>query len=213
MKPLLTHRITSELEIGFSALFEIYAEAIPAGESKSREELTEMVRSPNYCVLLFEASGAVVGFSMLFLPELESYALLEYMAVSKGYRSRGLGSELFQTTISTDFLPARYEAVVVEIDSPREQTAPDREIRARRRNFYQRNGCMPIPDLDYLFPLVCAAPAPQMDLLIHFRHHRQTVSKEKLRRWLASIFAEVYAMARDDRRIEQMLRNLRDPVV
>jgi hypothetical protein len=201
-------RIVSERDPGFCALFEIYSEAIPAGESKSRDEIAAMICSPNYCVLVFESKGVVLGFTMTYAPQNETYALLEYMAVSRKLRSQGFGSSFFQLAISSEFLPPRHEVVIVEIDSPEESSARDVEFRLRRLEFYRRNGCVLVPRLNYLFPLVCETPAPEMKLLAHFRGKPRNVLKSEFRRWLQSIYTEVYAMDAKDSRIDEMLSPL-----
>jgi hypothetical protein len=206
-------RLVSDSDIGFSALFKIYAEAIPPNECKSRDELAAMLRSPHYCFLVFEDKAVVLGFSITYLPKTETFALLEYMAVAKAQRSRGLGSTLFQLALSSEFLPARHEVVIVEIDSPSERSAHDVSIRARRLEFYERNGCFLVPNLKYLFPLVCEKPAPEMNLLIHFRGQRRPILKTEFRQWLQSIYEEVYAMTAGDPRINKMLSQVCDPVL
>src|SRR5437762_12513792 len=106
-----------------------------------------MVRTPEYRVWVIQDAGHVTGFSILFLPPAERFALLEYMAVAAERRNHGLGSELFKQTVVGAVTP-----ILLEVDSDREACA-DRQIRTRRQQFYRRLGCVRISGLHYILPL------------------------------------------------------------
>jgi hypothetical protein len=101
--------------------------------------------------------------------------------------------------------------VVLEIDSDREASA-DRAIRTRREGFYRRLGCRRIAGLRYLMPLAGEGPAPEMDLFVHTSEAAGGIARAELRRWLESIYRDVYRCPQDDPRIAQMLAGLPDPV-
>jgi len=184
----------------FEDLYRIYTESIAAQEQKSRDRIAAMAGRPDYRVLLARRSGRIVGFSVLFLPAGEPFALLEYMAVDPAERSGGVGSELFRRS-----LPDR--PVLVEVDSDR---SGDQAINQRRISFYRRLGCRRAEGISYILPL--PGTPPEMDLMIHGAPATDRLSKSELERWLKVIYRDVYGCPPDDPRIARMLEPVADPV-
>src|SRR5947207_2999988 len=196
----------------FAQLYAIYAASIAAREQKDERWIAAMIGSPAYRFFVSKADGVVRGFSILFLPADEGFALLEYMAVATGERNHGLGAQLFRRTVERAVTPAgRALPVVLEIDSDRE-ASNDHAIRTRREGFYRRLGCRRIAGLRYLMPLAGEGPAPEMDLFVHTPEAAGGIARADLRRWLESIYRDVYRCRKDDPRIAQMLAGLPDPV-
>jgi len=166
-----------------------------------------MVRAPEYTFWVMKGSGGLEGFSILFLPRAEHFALLEYMAVTPERRNRGVGSALFKRTATrAPSLP-----ILLEVDSDRE-ASDDREIRTRRQQFYRRLGCVRIAGLHYILPLPGVGPVPEMDLMLYSAEPLRQLPKTQLERWLRTIYRDVYRSSPDDPRIAQMLHDVPDPV-
>jgi len=196
----------------FKQLYAIYAASIAAREQKDERWLAGMIGAPTYRFMVSKAGGIVRGFSILFLPAAEGFALLEYMAVAPGERNHGTGAELFRRTVERAVTPdGRALPVLLEIDSDREASS-DRAIRTRREGFYRRLGCLRIAGLRYLMPLAGQGPAPEMDVFVHTSEPAGGVARADLRRWLETIYRDVYRCPPDDPRIAQMLAGLPDPV-
>ncbi len=189
----------------FRELYEIYAASIAAREQKPEEWICAMVRAPEYRVWVIQDAGHVTGFSILFLPPTERFALLEYMAVAPERRNHGLGSELFKQTV------VRSLPVLLEVDSDREACA-DQQIRTRRQQFYRRLGCLRIAGLRYILPLPGLGPPPEMDVMVYSGVPLRQLPKTDLERWLRTIYRDVYRCSPVDPRIVQMLRGVPDPV-
>ena len=191
----------------FRELYEIYAVSIAARERKPEDWICSMVRAPEYTFWVMKGSGGIEGFSILFLPHAERFALLEYMAVTPERRNRGVGSALFKRTATrAPSLP-----ILLEVDSDRE-ASDDREIRTRRQQFYRRLGCVRIAGLHYILPLPGVGPVPEMDLMLYSAEPLRQLPKTQLERWLRTIYRDVYRSSPDDPRIAQMLHDVPDPV-
>jgi GNAT superfamily N-acetyltransferase len=196
----------------FGQLYAIYAASIVAREQKPEGWIRAMIGAPEYRVSVARAGGLVRGFSILFLPASEGFALLEYMAVAQEERNRGLGRELFLRSL--DFAVNREGGklpVLLEIDSDREPSS-DRAMRTRRERFYRRLGCMRIAGLHYMMPLPGEGASPEMDLMVQSAEPLDGLGRRELKRWLQIIYRDVYRCSPDDPRIGQMLQDLPDPV-
>ncbi len=196
----------------FRELYEIYAASIAVREQKPEEWICAMVRAPDYWVGVMNGAGHVDGFSILFLPPAERFALLEYMAVTPERRNRGLGSALFKQTVVHAMTPQHASLpILLEVDSDREASG-DREMRTRRQQFYRRLGCVRVSRLHYILPLPGQGPPPEMDLMLYWADPLRPLPKGDLERWLGTIYRDVYRCSFDDPRIVEMLHDVSDPV-
>lgn len=204
-------RLTSCDGPAFRELYQIYAGSIAAREQKPETWICAMIRAPEYRFWISQREGHVTGFSILFLPNSEPFALLEYMAVAPERRNHGLGSEVFTHSVTQAVRPdGRPLPVLLEVDSDREASS-DRQIRTRRQHFYRRLGCLRVAGLHYILPLAGEGEPPEMDLMV-YAPERRPLSKADLERWLKTIYRDVYHTAPDDPRIARMLRGVSDPV-
>ena len=171
-----------------------------------------MVDAPEYRVLVMKDGTRVTGFSILFLPRAEPFALLEYMAVATEQRNHGVGSSLFKQSMQYALTEdGRSLPVLLEVDSDREMCG-DTQLRRRRQQFYRRLGCVRLAGLHYILPLSGDGPAPEMDLMLYTAPARHQLPKAKLELWLTTIYQDVYHCAANDPRIVRMLRDLPESI-
>jgi GNAT superfamily N-acetyltransferase len=197
----------------FREFYEIYAASIAHREQKPEAWICRMLAAPEYRFLVLRGEGGhVQGFSILFLPVAERFALLEYMAVSEAARNRGMGSALFQQTMAwAKASDGRDAPVLLEVDSDREACG-EQQIRRRRQHFYRRLGCLRFAGLHYILPLTGEGSAPEMDLMLYAKEPLRQLPKADLERWLRTIYKGVYHCSADDARIPRMLGAVGDPV-
>lgn len=201
-------QLKSCTEPAFREFYEVYAASIVAREQKSESWICEMVHKPDYKILLMKRDGQVKGFSILFLPRSQSFGLLEYMAVVRAERNRGLGAELFRRSMEHAHTPAGQPIpILLEVDSDREQGL-DQKLKTRRQQFYRRLGCLRIAGLDYILPLPGDGPPPEMDLLIYPAGNVRQLLRSDLEQWLKTIYQDVYHCSPDDPRIKRMLQGI-----
>jgi GNAT superfamily N-acetyltransferase len=222
-EPIKLEQLASSQGETFRQLYAIYAASIAAREQKRESWIAAMIDAAEYRVWVAKAGGLVRGFSILFVPAAGGFALLEYMAVAPDQRNHGLGAELFRETMKAALTPeARPLPVLLEVDSDRE-AASDRALRTRRERFYRRLGCLRIAGLRYLMPLPGEGSPPEMDLLVYPAEPlgglarsevpRSEVPRSEVKRWLETIYRDVYHCAPDDPRLAQMVAALPDPVL
>ena len=199
-------------EPAFREFYQIYAASIAVREQKPEPWICEMVRKPDNKILVMKREGHVKGFSILFLPRSQRFGLLEYMAVVREERNRGLGAELFRRSMEQVLSPdGQAVPILLEVDSDRE-ASPDQKLRARRQRFYRRLGCLRIAELRYILPLPGEGPPPEMDLMVFPAGNQQQISKTDLKSWLKTIYQDVYRCSSGDPRIVTMLENMPDTV-
>jgi len=181
----------------FRELYEIYAASIPVREQKPEARICTMVRAPEYKVWVMQGAGRITGFSILFVPPAQAFALLEYMAVAPERRNRGVGSALFKQTVERAGTPdGPSRVILLEVESDRAAGA-DQQMRTRRQRFYRRLGCVRIAGLHYILPLPGHGPAPEMDLLVYSAQPLRQLPKTELERWLRTCLLYTSPSPRD----------------
>lgn len=193
----------------FEDLYRIYRKSIPPREQKPKDQIAAMARRPDYKILLAKREGAVIGFSVLFLPGREPFSLLEYMAVEAAERSGGVGSALFLRSLQAIASVQGAIPVLLEVDS-KGSDSPDHEILWRRQRFYRRHGCLRVEGLSYILPL--PMEPPEMDLLVYVPSSIRSISKASLKGWLKVVYRDVYGCSPDDSRIVWMMEPVADPI-
>lgn len=192
-------------------LIAIYQEAIEPSEQKSPTEIEGMLDDPRYALTVCCADSIVKGFSIAYFPEAADFWLLEYMAVAASTRSRGLGEAIFLHAYQYGLERDSSRICVLEVDQPGGSTSPHNNTRARFR-FYKRLGCRAVEGLDYILPLETAGTPPPMLLLTYRRPPLVAMRRNRLQRWLSTIYQAVYGQAADDPRIDIMTSHLEDTV-
>ncbi|MDE3147883.1 MAG: GNAT family N-acetyltransferase [Acidobacteriota bacterium] len=202
---LKIHRVQNSTEPEFAELVRIYSEAHPASERKSVAMLSSMVERPEYLFQVVSQANQVLGFAIVLCFVDSDACLLEYMAVERKWRSRGIGKFLFTELVKLQEISERY--LLAEVDSDKAETA-DKKDRTRRKDFYRRLGCREIEKICYIMPQVSSALPPAMDLLVYRRMLPDSIERTDLRKWLQSCYVQVYGKAESDPRIETMLKDL-----
>ncbi len=196
----------------FQGFYKLFVDSMPESERKAESAIAEMVRRPEYNILLLKDAENIIGYSVLFSPSGELFHLLEYMAIKADYRNQGLGQALFTRTFlglaSSTSEPAY---VLLEVDSELEESA-DHQLRKRRQQFYRRLGCLRVKHLAYQLPLETDVSPPAMDILIYPLKGFHAITKAQLKHWLNTIYVNVYGKQSDDPRIGQMLALVADPI-
>ena len=186
----------------FAALYAIYESALPSSERKSRRVLEEMIGRSDYRFIVARVRDEIAGFAILFIAQTARIGLLEYLAVDEQFRGLGLGAALFERGRRWVTGGPASRALLIEVEADLVES-PERELRARRKNFYRRLGCRELTELRYIMPLQGRGTPPAMDLMVWFSGNE--ISREQLRAWLVAVYEEVYGCGRDDPRIDQMI--------
>ncbi|MDE6308047.1 MAG: GNAT family N-acetyltransferase [Bacteroidales bacterium] len=130
--------ILSEHDPDFDFLYEIYTEAFPPEERRSREQLIEEMGQPEVCVGLITYEGERAGFFIYW--ELEDFIYGGHFAIHEDLRGDGIG-----TSFLSQFLRWAPKPVIIEVEPPTNRTAK------RRIAFYEKLGLKLFP-CDYVQP-------------------------------------------------------------
>jgi hypothetical protein len=201
-------QLRSSDEAEFVAVADLYQQAFPESERKPLAVLRTMLDDERYCFLHASQDRCFAGFAIVRILRNDTAALLEYMAIAPAQRGRGSGRQLFVRTANAIQSPPL--TLLIEAESDHVES-PDRELRSDRKRFYRSLGAREFQGLSWIMPPVASTAPPAMEMLA-LGAAGDSIRKEHLRQWLASIYVEVYGQPAGDPRIETMLSSLPDEV-
>ena len=132
---------------GFSQwvdIYRLYQEAFPASEKKPFSMILKMHRKGASDVWRFTRDGKFAG--LIITINGENHVLLDYLAVKKSRRGRGIGTEILK------LMRQEYagKGVFLEIESVYEE-CDNKQQRLRRKHFYEKSGMKSMEVFVWLF--------------------------------------------------------------
>jgi len=135
--PKLTRRLNQNITLlGWLRIRRLYAAAFPRNERKPFSRILSMMRSGKSDIWYFEKDRLFAGFATTIRDE--DLILIDYLAVVKNQRAKGVGSAMLAVLKEQS-----EKALFVEIESMYE-AGEDQPERIRRKQFYLRNGFVPM---------------------------------------------------------------------
>lgn len=170
----------------FKNTMNIYINTFPINETRSVKETADMI-SNNSSYKLFIAQNnkksSVLGFMLVY--DFDNFILLDYMAVSKEYQDKGIGSIMFKWLIKT-YKELSYDILLLEIERLIEPNIKTKQARCR---FYERGGAQLITD-SYSMPSYINMPVEVMLLFGVF--FSKDISNLKIIKMIECIYKDVY---------------------
>lgn len=126
------------------SLYRLYMQAFPASERKPVAMILKSYRKGKSDIWCAVEGGRFAGMAITI--NSADTVLLDYLAVCKRCRNGGIGSGILRQ------LREKYtgRGLFIEIENPYAD-CPDCELRRRRKDFYLRNGFVPMEVMVYLF--------------------------------------------------------------
>ncbi|MBQ8388585.1 MAG: GNAT family N-acetyltransferase [Clostridia bacterium] len=122
-----------KVKLGHSDVKRIYFESFPKSERMPFPLMVAMSKLWNTDFLSFYEEDTLCGF--VYLAHNRKIVFVMFFAVDAALRSKGFGSAILQE------IQKKYptKKIIISIE-PCDETAPDIEIRKKRKAFYLRNG-------------------------------------------------------------------------
>ena len=138
----------------FKQVERIYLDSFPVSQIRPSKMIIRMLEfDPNYYLLVAREDYFIVGFTLVYAFNELDLAILDFMAIDKTYRNRGVGCNLFRYTINTSKrLVTNSIGLIFEVE--RESTIEHNKhgLRHRRVLFYKRHGAKALDNVHCMLP-------------------------------------------------------------
>jgi ribosomal protein S18 acetylase RimI-like enzyme len=208
---MLDDVIISEIksEEDFKNGINIYEEAFPPAEKRPVDDIKRNIEKNHEKMFIGKHNGNPVIFVMMWPVNDSDFLFLDYIAVKKEYRGKGLGS-LFLERIFDLEDNDNYDHVIFEVENPEEGN--NKNQRRERIKFYRRAGAKTLTGFKYFLPPRNNNKSQEMKLMIMSRKNIKRVDGEKIQGVLEQIYTHIYNRKSDDKTLNGILDNIPDDV-
>jgi GNAT superfamily N-acetyltransferase len=178
----------------FDQIERIYIDSFPASQVRSEKKIRQMLETdPQYHLFIAKHRDLPVGFSLLYVFNELRVALLDFMAIDKGYRGRNVGSDLFKYTFATyQRLIKNPIGIILEVQRETSGDLDTISNRNKRIVFYKRLGAKIFEDVHYLLPNLHEGEPEDMYLMLVPNHDIKFVDKTFVFRIIKMIYKTFY---------------------
>jgi GNAT superfamily N-acetyltransferase len=194
----------------FNEAIEIYEEAFPPGEKRSVDDIKINLEKNNEKMFIAKYDDIPVIFSMVWPVKDTDFLFLDYIAVRKEYRGKGLGS-IFLEKIFDISENDSFNHMIIEVENPEE--GDNKKQRKARIQFYRRSGAKTLTGFKYFLPPRNNNKSQEMKLMIISRKNIKRVSGEKIQSVLSQIYTHIYNMSSNDRTLTGILDDIPEDVI
>lgn len=133
----------------FNQAIKIYVDNFYEDERFSVEEVKDLIKQGKYILFAGISNGTVISMALLFLLPATEYCLVDYFAVSKEERGKGVGSLCAKTMF--EFVKKELKkSILLDVEHPLFGGHPVDDV--RRIEFYTRLGAKLLDGVNYLLP-------------------------------------------------------------
>ncbi|MGE0680790.1 MAG: GNAT family N-acetyltransferase [Candidatus Binatia bacterium] len=162
----------------FHQVMRIYLAEFPRDSRLSIDRIRTLLKEGNYQLIVVEKNGQVLGFALIWICRLPAFVHLDYLAVAREWRGKGVGTALYRWLIAQlpDFSPrARLLTLEVENDLI---------------SFYQRSQTRLLHNLLYQFPGPLG-PVP-MHLMVYDTQERTELDQRTVRGVMRALYGGLH---------------------
>lgn len=185
----------------------IYLDSFPPHERADFSYLLNSIaQNQRWCFSAMQ-DDEMLGLAIIVPHVASDIHLLEYLAVSKQVRGRGIGGQLLDNVIATLRLQSAL-GLLIEVEPDDEGTDEERQWRARRIRFYQRHGAHIVEDAaNYHVPLADRDGTMRMQLLwLPLAASARVPTDARLSECIVNIYTQSYGLSREHPLIRELSR-------
>lgn len=184
----------------FEPSYLIYEEAFSPNTRLPRVRVIDLMTSSMARWHVLKNGEDVLGFALVYILQDGHVAWLDYFAIRKDQRSKGLGRELLLGLLKyLQTSPSRIAALLLEIAG---------EERQRVKEFYGNLGARQLNEMYYLFPGYHGAGPIQMDLLAFPFQSQKSLPGLLLAGAIREVYERVHGRGGDDAILQKFIHQV-----
>jgi ribosomal protein S18 acetylase RimI-like enzyme len=180
----------------FREAMRIYHAEFPADSRLSLARIRQLLKSEQYQLYVAQPqeTEGVRAFALVWICPRPAFVHLDYLAVEREWKGRGIGTSLYRWLIAhMGELAPRAQLLTLEVE--------DALI-----EFYRRSQTHLVQNVPYLFPGP-SGPIP-MHLMVHDRQGRKTLKRAVVQNIIRALYGGLHRRAADDPLLQSFLPQL-----
>ena len=130
-------KLSTATSLDMPFILDLYQKAFPESERKPFSLIERKAAMGSMEILVINEGGRRCGLAITAMGPDTDLVLLDYFAISEEYRGMGIGTEAI-LLLKELYCDRQFFLEIEELD----ETAPNKEERIRRKQFYLRNGML-----------------------------------------------------------------------
>jgi hypothetical protein len=144
------------------------------------------------------------GFALVHDLVVMPYVLLDYLAVNGAARKIGIGSSILN--FIAEYFKREGKCLVIESENP--DFGDNKEERAKRIDFYLKNGGEIIQNVQYLLPPLDGTVHTEMKLIL-FNPKVDGINQSELKGLITNIYLQIYKRGLEDKYLLSILESIK----
>jgi GNAT superfamily N-acetyltransferase len=191
-------------EAYFNQAILIYEEAFPSNERQSLEIIKNQIQEGKSNLVVGIIEKEVVCMALLWDFFSIEFVLLNYMAVSKNYRNKKIGSQLFQFVSNKINELNKY--LIIEVES---HLFDDNYLERKQRiNFYIENGAFILDEVNYILPSLNETSPTEMILMIYPKYNNNKINSTIVKNIISLLYVNLYNKKINDKALTKIIHQI-----
>jgi GNAT superfamily N-acetyltransferase len=178
----------------FKRVEKIYLDSFPVSQLRPTRMITRMLAvDPNYHLFVARQSDTLVGFTLVYAFNDLNTQFLDFMAIDRAYRNRGVGGKLFTHMVNiSKQIVMNSIGLIFEDERERPMENNKDGFRHRRVLFYRRLEAKAFDNVHYMLPDLHGGKPQDMYLMIIPNWELAYLEKGFVFQIIKSIYLTIY---------------------
>ena len=176
-----------------NAALDIYNNSFPSNERHPIDVIKDRINNQKSILYVGIANEQVNSFALTWTLANSDFILLDYFAVDKKERNRGIG-QLFYNYLIREIRKLE-QFLILEVEKPQDQFDLEK---IKRIKFYLKNKTQIIKDTPYILPALDFSVNTEMILMIAEGEKYINLNQEKIKELIQKIYKELYQRDKND---------------
>jgi GNAT superfamily N-acetyltransferase len=184
-------KIASSKSKEYKDAITIYTTAFPVAEQQPLKRMKERLDKKLFSMYALKENKQVIGMAVVWKFKSAKILLLDYVAIDKKLRGKGLGKIFLEWIINKAL--RKGEVIGIEIEHPGK--GRNRIQRKNRLNFYLSCGAKVLENVDYFMPALDGTKDIEMQLLVmHSGFKGMSIHQADVKEFIGNLYSKVYLL-------------------
>ncbi len=189
-------KIASSSDTLFETAMDIYMYSFPANERQAIETIRMRLDKGLYILYTACENDEVLAMLLLYPLEDTEFIIIDYLAVNKDHRKKGIGAWLIVEVLNVVQVEYRGKYLILESEDP--DFGNNKTERADRVAFYKKLGARTLQGVNYILPPLSGDEPTQMILMILPGYNGDSLPRATIQNLVMEMYRQLYGRGPDD---------------
>jgi len=190
----------------FEEVMKIYKSSFSAQGREPDNIIRKRIQEHIFRLMVGYWEGRAIAMSFFYRLKDKRFFLLAYIAISKKFQNRGIGSKLMKHMLHVVKKDAKGQYLLMEVESPK--YGKSREEKEKRVQFYKRLGAKELKGIYYTFPPHPGNKPTEMILMLIPNYPNGKMNGNLVKKLISMLYTDLYRKDKSDNLLKSMISNV-----